>query len=80
MASERVSFFLGAVSCYPLQSFLRQKSLKKGFLLLSGLGISGIKRSEHDFSFQKTCMRNFNIFTDYYLWIVTYKIANYEIL
>jgi hypothetical protein len=52
MAFERVSFFFGAISSYPLQSFLvslEKNETKKGFSLLSGLGFSGIKNFEQLF-------------------------------
>jgi hypothetical protein len=50
-----MSFFFGAISGYPLQSFfvpLEKNETKKGFSLLSGLGCSGIENSKYYFCFK----------------------------
>ena len=60
-------FFLDKKGASAGRSFLSRKKYKspsQGFSLRSGLDCSGIKTSKHDFSFQKSCKRNFNIFTD----------------
>jgi hypothetical protein len=61
MAFERMSFFLGAISSYPLQSFLvslEKNETKKGFPLLSGLGFSGIKKFEKQLYFISIGIKN----------------------